>query len=102
MKPLLMLLGPDSVGAEKRLYEMVMHQMSVSAHYQGTWCELFKTKGYLRADEHMKKVRKHLARLVLRVQPTATWYGVDMMGSKRILDVQSKRGQKYLVTFKFD
>lgn len=101
MKTLLIKLDKDCTGSELRMFELIQHLYWIDGHYQDTWCKLFKTKGYQRANVHAEKTRERIIKQVQKLHPTATWWEVDMMGSKRLLDVQAKRRQSYLLTLKF-
>lgn len=89
-------LGPGSIGREKRIYELMCLAHSLEAHYQGTWCELFKTK-------HFKKsvcVKTHAAaraRDLIRKEYRGKSWTVELIGSKSTLDVQLCRRQRFLL-----
>ena len=89
-------LGPGSIGREKRIYQLMCLAHSLDAHYQGTWCELFKSK-------HFKKsvcVKTHAAaraRELIRKEYNAKVWTVQLIGSKSTIDVQCSRNQRFLL-----
>lgn len=100
MKTHLIKLDKDCTGSELRLFELIRHLYWIDGNYQDTWCELFKSKGYQRSVVHAEKTRDRIIAQITKLHPTATHWDVDMMGSKRLLDVQMKRKQSYLLTLK--
>lgn len=89
-------LGPGSIGREKRIYQLMCLAHSLDAHYQGTWCELLKSK-------HFKKsvcVKSHAAgraRELIKKEYKAKSWTVELIGSKNTIDVQCSRNQRFLL-----
>lgn len=98
MRKELLRLSEESTGSEKRLFEIFRHFFYVDANYQDTWASLFKTKGYEKSRVHKEKVRERLHAQIRKMYPDATRYHYEMIGSTKLLDVQLKRRQTYLIT----
>lgn len=100
MKEVLYRINAQSTGHEKRLFELLAKYNSVVTNYHGTWCELFKTKGYKRFEVYRDKASDRIATQILRIEPNATFYTADLLGSRKMIDVHMRRGQDFLITLK--
>lgn len=90
-------LDGSSKGTKKRIFQLICKYHSLLSHYQDTWCSLFKSDGYKKAEKVRAQVSKHLVRFIRKAYPGVTRWGVDFMGSKRLTDVQQCRRQKFLL-----
>lgn len=90
-------LDASSKGTKKRIFQLICKYHSLTAHYQDTWCSLFKSDGYKKADKVRARVSSHLSGFVRKTYPGVIRWDVDFMGSKNLADVQRCRRQKFLL-----
>lgn len=91
-------LDETCTGHRKRIFQLVMRSFSIDANTRGTWCSLFKTKGYKRAVETRRKINKHLQGVVKKEFPEVkSWKIANLLGSAGMHDVRVRRRQKYLL-----
>lgn len=95
-----LVLSTDSTGNKKRIYELIADMMRLQAAYQDTWCSLLKTKMYLKSLNTISNIRKQIRKRVLCEVPDMVYFNIELIGSKRQLDVIVKRKQKYLITYR--
>lgn len=95
-------LGPDSDGIEKRIYQLLCRVSGVRACYQDTWCSLLKTKGFLKSEYVFQHGCNRVGALVKKK------YGGDVVrwtaegiGSKSKHDVIACRKQRFLLEVKY-
>ena len=92
-------LGPGCIGREKRIYELMCLAHSMDASYQGTWCELFKTK-HFNKSVCVKTHAASRARALIRKEYKGQSWTVELIGSKNKSDVQRCLRQRFLVEVK--
>lgn len=72
---------------------------SIQAADQGTWCELFKTKGYQRRVNHILKVRSHIVKMLqlMLKREGLDWehWEIIRKGSNSKVEVTLKLNQRY-------
>ena len=79
---------------------------ALGAEYRGSLCALFKTKGYLRVQRFTLKALKHANWLAARYLKSLgythpTYFRVESVGSNRLIDVQCKKCQKYVIHIRY-
>ena len=91
-------LDETCTGHRQRIFQLVMRSFSIDANTGGTWCSLFKTKGYKRAVETRRKINGHLQGVVKKEFPEVkSWKIANLLGSRKLHDVSMRRRQKYLL-----
>lgn len=90
------ILDGSETGTMRRVYQLLSMSLSIDAKTRGTWCAMFKSKGYLRAIEVRKKINERCHVLVKKEFPDAKSWGIEMLGSRRLTDVQERRRQRYV------
>jgi hypothetical protein len=82
-----------------RHLELIKQFYAVRAAYQGTWCELFKTKRYFKAMRHSEIIKKRfnaeVGKALEDMGHTKFTWRVKMTGSMKKYDVADKRNQSY-------
>lgn len=59
---------------EGRLFEVWRRWVITRQSIDNSWCELFKTEGYRRQDEHANRIAEHGHKLIGRFLDTQTKY----------------------------
>lgn len=90
-------LDSSSTGKKKRILQLICKFHSLRAHYQDTWCKLFKTAGYKKAERTKKKVRRQIDRYLVQAYPGITYWDVECLGSRKLTDVQQCKKQRFLL-----
>lgn len=67
------------------------------AEYQGTWCEMFRTKGYKKAQRIESKTDTQISCILYR-EFGEVLYSLDFLGSIRKHHVAAGINQAYLLT----
>lgn len=99
-KQLAFVLDNNCEGRMKRIYELYKTLNSLIAFHQDSWSKLFKTKHYKKALETRIKVRDHLINYLIKEFPEIHQYNIEFLGSTKLLDVQYKRRQRYVLIIK--
>lgn len=95
-------IGPGSEGLEKRIFQLLCRVDSVKASYQGTWCALLRTKGFLKSEYVYTHGCKRVGALVKKLYgPDVIRWEVELIGSKSKLDVMACKNQRFLLEVKY-
>ncbi len=94
-------IGPGSEGYEKRIFQLLCTVDSVKASYKDTWCSLLKTKGFRKSECVFEHGCKRVGQLVKKQygKDVVRW-DAQLIGSKRLTDVQCGRNQRFLLEIK--
>lgn len=101
---MLLHLSKDSKGLQARAFRQLSHLFYISANYQSSWCELFNTRSYKKAKLCEDLVLQRYHRTMVRIIKEelnilkASYSEPRMIGSTRLIDVQRKHNQEYLIT----
>lgn len=90
-------IDKHSTGFEKRIYQKALIAGSIMAAYQGTWCELFRTKGYKKARSIEAKIGTQISHILYK-EFGKVIYSIDLIGSIRKHHVAAGINQAYLLT----
>lgn len=90
-------IDKHSTGYEKRIYQKTLKSNQLMAHYQDTWCELFKTKGYKKARAIQAKTAVQLNQAVFKNHGDVV-YSIVLAGSLKTSDLQRGIDQAFLLT----
>ena len=91
------ILDDQSVGLEKRLFEVFTMYNRLDTYAVGTWCDLFKTAHNKRIKETKERLYEHIKFLIRRTYPAATRFEYKLIGSRGRVDVQLRRRQRILL-----
>lgn len=97
----LILLDTESTGNLKRVYELCMQERKVYCAYAGTWCELFKSKGFKKSVKHREKINERINKFILKDNPTAKYKQLEPIGSRFSRDIHNKTRQRFLLKLEF-
>lgn len=94
MESTLIKLTEKSLGGKRHLFSIAIKLFWVSGLAQGKFSF---TKSYKRFKTAEKKLRQHFMNTILKHYPESTHYHVIFIGSTKLVDIQSKRNQKYIL-----